>query len=100
MSGVGGCAQIRPELGAYVLGVITPAGRAVAGRHLVSCPRCRDEVARLARIPGMMRRVPVAGAAELCGQRTGGDGPVQRPSLPDGLLARVAALRRQDLRPP
>ena len=60
VSGAGGCAQIRPELGVYVLGAITPAGRAVVGRHLVSCPRCRDEVAGLAGIPAMLRRVPVA----------------------------------------
>ena len=57
VSGAGGCAQIRPELGVYVLGAITPVGRAVVGRHLVSCLRCGDEVAG---IPAMLRRVPVA----------------------------------------
>jgi hypothetical protein len=36
VSGAGGCAQIRPELGVYVLGAITPAGRAVDGRHVTS----------------------------------------------------------------
>jgi anti-sigma factor RsiW len=63
VSGAGGCAQIRPELGVYVLGAITQAGREVVGRHLMSCPRCRDEVAGLAGIPAMLRRVPAAAAA-------------------------------------
>ena len=94
VSGAGGCAQIRPELGVYVLGAITPAGRAVVGRHLMSCPRCRDEVAGLAGIPAMLRRVPAA-AAELSGQRPGGDGPGPQAVLLDGLLRRVAAARRQ-----
>jgi len=96
VSGAGGCPQIRPELGVYVPGAITPAGRAVAGRHLVSCPRYRDEVAGLAGIPAMLRRVPAA-AAELSGQRPGGDGPGPQPGLPDGLLRQVAAVRRQRL---
>jgi hypothetical protein len=94
VSGAGGCAQIRPELGVYVLGAITPAGRAEVDRHLVSCPRCRDEVAELAGIPALLRRVPAA-TAELSGQRPGGNGPGPQPALLDGLLRRVAALRRR-----
>ena len=93
VSGAHGCEQIRPELGVYVLGAITPADRAVVDRHLMSCPRCRDEVAELAGIPAMLRRVPAA--AELSGQHPGGDDPVQPPGLLDGLLRRVAASRRQ-----
>ena len=38
----------------------TPAGRAVVGRHLVSCPRRRDKVAGLAGIPAMLRQVPAS----------------------------------------
>ena len=95
VSGAGGCAQIRPELGVYVLGAITPAGRAVVDRHLVSCPRCRDEVAGLAGIPAMLRRVPVVAAVELSGQHPGGDGPGPQAGLLDGLLRRVAAVRRR-----
>ena len=89
-----GCAQIRQELGVYVLGAIAPARRAVVNRHLESCPRCRDELAGLAGIPAMLRRVPAA-TVEPSGQRPGSDGPGPQPSLPDGLLHRVAALRRQ-----
>jgi anti-sigma factor RsiW len=43
MSGPGECAQVRPELGVYVLGAIAPADRAMVDRHLASCPRCRDD---------------------------------------------------------
>ena len=90
-----GCAEIRPELGVYVLGAITPAARAVVGRHLVSCSRCRDEVAGLAGIPAMLRRVPVVAAAELSGHREGGDGPGPQSGALEGMLRRMAALRRQ-----
>ena len=89
MSDADGCAQILPELGIYVLGAITPAGRTVVDRHLMSCPQCRDEIAGLAGIPAMLRRVPAV--ADQSAQRPGGDAP----GLLDGLLRRAAALRRQ-----
>jgi hypothetical protein len=94
VSGPGDCAQIRPELGVYVLGAIAPADRARVSRHLASCPRCRDEVAGLAGIPGLLRRVPVAAAMQLSGE-----GPHDPPGPPEallgGLLGRVAAARRR-----
>jgi len=52
------CARIRQELGVYVLGAIEPEQRAVVGRHLAACPRCRAELAELAELPGLLRRVP------------------------------------------
>ena len=70
MSGPSQCAQIRPELGVYVLGAIAPADRAAVSRHLASCPRCREEVAGLAELPALLRKVPVADAMQL---------PVERP---------------------
>ena len=69
MNSPGQCAQIRPELGVYVLGAIAPADRAVVKRHLVSCPRCREEVAELAGLPAQLRKVPVADAMQLSGER-------------------------------
>jgi anti-sigma factor RsiW len=50
------CAQIRLELGAYLVGAISPADRATLVRHLASCQRCRDELADLAGLPGLLRR--------------------------------------------
>jgi predicted lipoprotein with Yx(FWY)xxD motif len=36
-------------------------------RHLASCERCRDEVAGLAALPGLLRRLPARAAAQPCG---------------------------------
>jgi anti-sigma factor RsiW len=57
-NGAGDCAQARHELGVYVLGAIGPAGRARVDQHLAACPRCREELAGLAGLPGLLRRVP------------------------------------------
>jgi anti-sigma factor RsiW len=55
-SSAGECAQVRQELGVYVVGAIEPANRARLKRHLTACARCRDELAGLAGLPGMLRR--------------------------------------------
>lgn len=76
------CAEIGPELGAYLVGSISARDRARLVRHLGSCERCRDELAGLAALPGLLHRMsgdPLAGAgpAELAGP----DGP---PAWPAG----------------
>jgi Putative zinc-finger len=94
VSGPGQCAQICPELGVYVLGVISPADRAMVSRHLASCPRCRKEVADLAGLPALLSRVPVNTAVQLSEE-----GPPDQSSPPeallDGLIGRVGAVRRR-----
>ena len=88
------CAQIRPELGVYVLGAIAPADRAVVNRHLASCPRCREEVAELAGLPAHLRKVPVADAMQLSGERQPDhSGPPE--ALVDGLVGRTGTVRRR-----
>jgi len=52
------CAQTQIELGAYLVGAISPEDRARLVRHIASCERCRDELAGLAGLPGLLRRVP------------------------------------------
>lgn len=93
MSDTTDCARIRPELGVYVLGAISPADRAAVDRHLAACRCCRDEVAELAGIPALLRRVPAAAAMQLSGDRP--DVDVPEAGLLEGLLRRVAALRRR-----
>jgi anti-sigma factor RsiW len=51
----------------YVTGAIAPADRPVVLRHLASCERCRDELAGLAGLPGLLRRPSVQAAAEAPG---------------------------------
>jgi hypothetical protein len=96
VSGPSPCAQIRPELGVYVLGAIAPADRARVSRHLASCPGCREEVAGLAGLPALLRNVPAATVLQLSGERL--DDPSDPPQpLLDGLISRVAAVRRRRL---
>jgi anti-sigma factor RsiW len=52
----------------YVTGAIAPADRAALVRHLASCERCRDELAGLAGLPGLLRRLPVQALESLAGQ--------------------------------
>jgi predicted lipoprotein with Yx(FWY)xxD motif len=59
----GECADIRVHLGIYVFGAITPADRATVVRHLAACPDCRDELAGLAGLPGLLLRPPAVAAA-------------------------------------
>lgn len=60
------CAEIGLELGAYLVGSISARDRARLVRHLESCERCRDELAGLAALPGLLHRVsgdPLSGTA-------------------------------------
>jgi hypothetical protein len=47
----------RLSLGAYVLGALDPIERAELDAHLSECTACRDELAELAAMPGLLARV-------------------------------------------
>jgi hypothetical protein len=88
---------MRQDLAVYVLGAIDPVGRSLLDQHLASCSSCRGELASLAELPALLRKVPVAEAAVLCGDGAVRDGmsvPVPGPGL-GALLARVARIRRR-----
>jgi predicted lipoprotein with Yx(FWY)xxD motif len=91
MNGDGQCAQARLELGVYVIGAIEPAQRALVDRHLAACPDCRAELAGLAGLPALLRRVP---AAEALQQSPGAAALVPGPSLA-ALAGRVSRIRRR-----
>lgn len=91
MSGAAGeCAQIRGELGVYLLGAIGSADRIRVGRHLASCRRCREELAGLASLPGLLRSLPPAEVATTWTQDA--TESLRRPSL-DSLISRMIRLR-------
>lgn len=99
MISAGGCGEIRQALGVYLLGAIGPADRSAVSSHLAGCADCREVLARLAGLPGLLGNVPTADAIRLATEeadRAGGD---QVP--PDGplrsLLAQAARLRRHHL---
>ena len=90
-----GCREIKQALGVYVLGAIDPAERAVVDEHLSSCHECREELASLAGLPALLRKVPIVEAERLAA-------PEQDPELAGvpsaemltSLVARTANVRR------
>jgi predicted lipoprotein with Yx(FWY)xxD motif len=89
-----GCAEIQPELGVYVLGAISPVDRAKLMRHLASCPACRDELAGLAALPSLLRRVPAGTSADPAGDRPAPQDPAALAVLQQEMTGRIARHRR------
>lgn len=89
------CREIRQSLGVYVLGAIDPAERAQVEEHLGTCPACREELASLAGLPAMLRKVPLAEAERLAGAGAD-DGFDEVPSelMLSSLVARTSNVRR------
>ena len=95
MTGMSSCRDIRQALGVYVLGAIEPAERAQVDEHLAHCPDCREELASLAGLPAMLRKVPMIEAERLAS-------PDAEPDLPEvpseenheSLVARTTNVRR------
>ena len=83
-----GCAETRLALGAYVLGALEPSERSRVDAHLSTCVDCREELASLAGIPGLLGRLS-RDDFEV--------GPTQPgPQLLDRLLAAAAAERGRE----
>ena len=101
MNGSADCRDIRHALGVYVLGAIDPAERTMVDIHLSTCPDCREELAGLAGLPALLRRIPVAEAQELAEDDVDdlpGAG-LPRPEMPSeemlrSLLARTTRVRQ------
>jgi Putative zinc-finger len=100
MTGSADCRDIRHALGVYVLGAIDPAERSVVDAHLSTCPECREELAGLAGLPALLRRIPVGEAQQLADDDVDelpGAG-LPGPEVPSGemlqsLLGRTAQVR-------
>jgi hypothetical protein len=78
----GQCGEVRQSLAVYVLGAIEPAARDVVDRHLADCASCRDELAGLAALPALLRRVSPQEMSALVDADTRGSRPVAQPSGP------------------
>lgn len=99
MSGAASCREIRHSLGVYVLGAIDPAERAQVDEHLATCPDCREELASLAGLPALLRRVPTAEAERLAvADQVASADPAAEETAADemlpSLLTRTARARR------
>lgn len=83
--------DIKLLLGAYVLGGLDQADLREVQHHLPTCAACRDELAALAVLPGLMRR-----------RRRDDDEPASTPAAPPqllpALLRQVDVERRRDRR--
>jgi hypothetical protein len=96
MSGAAGCREIRHALGVYVLGAIEPGDRTLVDEHLATCADCREELASLAGLPALLRRVPMAEAERLAAADQADPVTEQAPrdELLPSLLTRMARSRR------
>ena len=80
------CSEATLALGAYVVGALDPRERADVEAHLAHCPACRDELAQLAPLPGLMSRLSVDEAVS---------GP---PPVDDAMLERLLVAASRDRR--
>jgi hypothetical protein len=102
VTGSGRCADVRLALGVYVLGAAEPAERALVRMHLARCRECREELAALAGLPGLLRRVPGDEAERLFAREGDAAGPADPDVTADPLagsalpvlLRRTAKTRR------
>ncbi|MGN9774713.1 anti-sigma factor family protein [Micromonospora sp. H33] len=76
--------------GAYVLGALTPAERTAYERHLAGCAECRQAVAEIAVLPGLLGRLDPAGLEQFLP-------PPEDSRLPDLLAAARERRRRERL---
>jgi anti-sigma-K factor RskA len=81
------------EAGAYVLGSLGPGERTMYERHLSVCPVCREAVAEIAVLPGLLGRLDATAASQIVGGHDGIDAPESR--LPR-LVEAAAKSRRRD----
>lgn len=100
MSSHGSCGEVRLALAVYVLGAIVPADRDVVDRHLAECAVCREELARFAGLPALLRRVSQHEASALLDDDTTTSRPDDLPSGPAlrHQLAQAGRQRRRYLR--
>jgi predicted anti-sigma-YlaC factor YlaD len=80
--------------GAYVLGALSPAERAAYERHLATCSFCREAVADIAVLPGLLGRLDPAEFAKLLDPTLTSPAP-ERNRMPD-LVTAAQTTRRQE----
>lgn len=89
------CRTYRELLGVYVVGAIEPHERAAVDDHLSQCYECREELAGLAPLPALLRRVPTDEAEQILASAHDPAGLDAEPpaELLNSLLKRTAAKR-------
>ena len=82
--------------GAYVLGALSPAERAAYERHLAGCSFCREAVADIAVLPGLLGRLDAAEFAKLLDPTLSTPAP-ERNRMPE-LVTAAQKTRRKERR--
>ena len=80
--------------GAYVLGALSPAERAAYERHLAGCSFCREAVADIAVLPGLLGRLDAAEFAKLLDPTLSTPAP-ERNRMPE-LVSAAQTTRRKE----
>lgn len=83
--------------GAYILGALGPAERAEFEQHLAGCPPCRESLAQLAVLPGLLGRLDPGTGVPALGMPSTAAGSAP-PDLLPRLLAAAQAQRRAQRR--
>jgi hypothetical protein len=81
--------------GAYVLGALSPAERAAYERHLATCSFCREAVADIAVLPGLLGRLDPAEFAKLLDPTLTSLPSPEHNRMPD-LVTAAQTTRRQE----
>lgn len=89
-----GCEYAHDD-GAYVLGALSPAERAAYERHLPTCSACREAVAEIAVLPGLLGRLDEAGLERVINM---GSPPPAAESRSPALVSAARAARRRERR--
>jgi hypothetical protein len=80
--------------GAYVLGALSPAERAAYERHLSTCSFCREAVADIAVLPGLLGRLDPADFAKLLDPTLSPAAPAPN-RMPDLVTAAQSTRRKE-----
>jgi predicted anti-sigma-YlaC factor YlaD len=91
------CAEVRGELGVYLLGAIAASDRSTLESHLAFCADCRRQLADLAGLPGLLRRVPLNEVAQVPSEDADGKSATADHRL-GSLLIQAAKRRRRRMR--
>jgi len=84
--------------GAYVLGALSPAERAAYERHLATCSFCREAVAEIAVLPGLLGRLDPADFAKLLDPTLTSPAPQPPRRAPHPIAPVHTAARRRKTR--
>jgi hypothetical protein len=84
--------------GAYVLGALSPAERAAYERHLATCSFCREAVADIAVLPGLLGRLDPADFEKLLAPDFPSPPPRNRRTSMPELVSAAQTTRRQERR--